>query len=117
MTDEEGQNTKLRKRRAHEGGHGFDPAPVAWCFAGMKKLLTIVLCAAVAVLAGCTKPREVDMGQLQERNGIAYLPNEEKPFTGVAVMKYDNGQKKRETTWKDGKTHGLMTKWYENEQN
>ena len=114
----------------------------------MKKLLTIVLCAAVAVLAGCSGKkdpeveapiREVDYPQLQDRNGIAYLPNEEKPFTGVENRRYENGQKKYEATlkdgklsglihwhpngqkameaiFKDGKKEGLMTSWYENGQ-
>ena len=54
-------------------------------------------------MAGCAKPRVVDADQLQDRNGIAYLPNEEKPFTGFAVAKYPNGQKKKEVTYKDGK--------------
>jgi antitoxin component YwqK of YwqJK toxin-antitoxin module len=40
----------------------------------------------------------------------------EKPFTGVAVWKYPNGQKERETTFRDGKRHGLGTAWYENGQ-
>jgi len=68
-------------------------------------------------MAGCAKPREVDGDLLQNRNGIYYLPNEEKSFTGVAVSKHENGQKKRhETTYKDGSQYGLWTKWHENGQ-
>ena len=53
------------------------------------------------MLAGCAKP--VDVDQLEERDdGLSYLPNEEKPFTGVAVKKRPNGQKRLEVTWKDG---------------
>ena len=78
------------------------------------KYLIPVLCAA-ALLAGCAKP--VDVDQLEERDdGLSYLPNEEKPFTGVAVKKYPNGEKKEEVTYKDGKWHGLWTFWYENGQ-
>jgi len=29
---------------------------------------------------------------------------------------YENGQKKSETNYKDGKKHGLMTEWHENGQ-
>ena len=78
------------------------------------KYLIPVLCA-VALVVGCTKP--VDVDQLEERDdGLSYLPNEEKPFTGVAVKKRPNGQKRLEVTWKDGKQHGLGTEWYENGQ-
>jgi antitoxin component YwqK of YwqJK toxin-antitoxin module len=56
----------------------------------------------------------VDVDQLGERNGLIYV--EGKPFTGVAVEKYSNGQKWYEFTYKDGKEHGLWTHWYENGQ-
>ena len=52
--------------------------------------------------------------QLEERDDLHYF--EEKPFTGVAVEKYSNGQKKGEYTFKDGKGQGLATNWYENGQ-
>ncbi|MEE3055454.1 MAG: toxin-antitoxin system YwqK family antitoxin, partial [Planctomycetota bacterium] len=56
----------------------------------------------------------VDVDHLEERDGLDYF--EGKPFTGVAVQKYPNGQKKFEETYKDGKNHGLRTEWYENGQ-
>ena len=77
----------------------------------MKKLLTIVLCAALAVLAGCTgKDAVVDYQKLEERDKLTHFKG--KPFTGVAVRKY--GQKKQETTYMDGKMHGLWTWWHPN---
>ena len=78
----------------------------------MKKLPTIVLCAAVAVLCGCTKPVVIDWDQLDEQDHLKYF--EGKPFTGIAVKKFENGQKKAEITWKDGKQDGLTMAWYEN---
>ena len=53
---------------------------------------------------------------LQERDGLAYLPNETKPFTGVYIPTYPNQQKKAEINYKDGKQEGLLTSWYENGQ-
>ena len=87
------------------------------------KYLIPVLCA-VALLCGCVtnKPLAeapkvvVAADQLEERDGLSYLPNEEKPFTGVAVEKYPNGQKEYEGTLKAGKWHGLLTMWYKNGQ-
>ncbi|MBT5378878.1 MAG: hypothetical protein HOL08_07480 [Opitutae bacterium] len=53
----------------------------------MKTWIT-VLCA-VALLGGCAK--KVGFDDLEKRDGLRYF--EEKPFTGVAVRKYKNGQK------------------------
>ena len=63
--------------------------------------------------------RTVSKDQLQFRgdgNVIAYLPNEDTPFTGRAEDFYDNGHKESETNFKDGKENGLTTDWYENGQ-
>ena len=62
-------------------------------------------------------PKVVVYGQaqLERRDGLRYF--EGKPFTGVAVYKYENGKKKkREATFKDGDYDGLYTVWYENGQ-
>jgi len=60
-------------------------------------------------------PVVVDGRRLERRrDGRFYF--EEKPFTGVTVSKHDNGQKKWEGNWKDGKQYGLQTEWRENGQ-
>ena len=56
----------------------------------------------------------VDSDQLERRDGLRYFKG--KPFTEVAVYKYENGKKKREATFKDGDYDGLYTVWYENGQ-
>ena len=64
---------------------------------------------------GCGKKDTwVEYGKLELRDYLRYF--EEKPFTGVAVRKYKNGQKWFEDTYKDGRQHGLSTSWYENGQ-
>ena len=51
----------------------------------------------------------------QKRNdGLVYLPNETKPFTGMFVDWHPNGQKKEEVNYIDGKEDGKYTQWYEN---
>ena len=89
------------------------------------KYLIPVLCA-VLLLGGCAKQSEVDAlkaaaeapkvvvddDDLELRGYLGYF--EGKPFTGVAVKKYPNGQKNWEYTWVDGKLHGLMTEWHDN---
>jgi antitoxin component YwqK of YwqJK toxin-antitoxin module len=57
----------------------------------------------------------VDFYQLERRrDGLRYF--EEKPFTGVAVWKHENGLKRSESIWKDGKRDGLSTGWHKNRQ-
>ncbi len=77
---------------------------------------------------------------IQERDGVAYLPNASEPFTGIyealyegkllskATYKngiianetvwlwYENGQKQDEANYKNGKLDGTYTIWYENGQ-
>ena len=47
---------------------------------------------------------------------MTYEGGSEAPFTGVAISKYDSGQKKYEATYKDGKPEGLDTSWFEDGQ-
>ena len=88
----------------------------------MKHLIP-VLCAAALFAGGVSNDAKaeapeaklegetgtvVDGKRLQNRKGTRYLSNEE---TGVAVIRYENGQKKQEATYKDGKLiskkHGM----------
>ena len=49
---------------------------------------------------------EVDGNLLQKRNGVFYMPNEEKSFTGLAIWKYENGQIMGEGNYIDGEKNG-----------
>jgi antitoxin component YwqK of YwqJK toxin-antitoxin module len=53
---------------------------------------------------------------LQDRNGLAYAPNEATPFTGILEHKFPNGQKQAEGNFKDGQQNGLATFWFESGQ-
>ena len=79
----------------------------------MKPVLLSLVIALLMV--GCGDGI-VDYEDLEYRNGVAYLPNEETPFTGRAESFYRNGQKRREVNFKDGKQDGLWTWWNENGQ-
>ena len=113
----------------------------------------ILLSLAIALLmVGCGEPDlsdpdvvedatadAVDWSKLQDRSGVTYLPNTQKPFSGYAKRAYENGQveilvqfkdgyvvrkkewrdngtPKRGANYKDGKKDGLETSWYENGQ-
>ncbi|MEO1942864.1 MAG: hypothetical protein ABGY11_01055, partial [Candidatus Thioglobus sp.] len=58
----------------------------------------------------------VSLRKKQVRNGLAYLPNETKPFTGVFVGWHDNGRKWSEENYKYGKEDGTHALWYRNGQ-
>ena len=79
----------------------------------MKKLLAAIFVALLMV--GCGDVT-VDVEDLEYRNGVKYLPNEKTPFTGKAESFYENGQKKGEVNFKDGKEDGSATYWGENGQ-
>jgi hypothetical protein len=98
------------------------------------KYLIPVPCAVALLFAGCVtnkpvapeptveapKPAveapkpAVNPHQLEKRDGLQYF--EGKPFTGRAVEKFKNGQKKWEDTYKDGKLDGPQTMWHDNGQ-
>ena len=100
----------------------------------MKKLLAAMFVALLMVGCGeSSQPSEgvdmtdtdpekdsietaVDLWKLRDRNGVMYLPNEETPFTGRGKKFHENGQKKVEINFKDGKLDGLWTRWYESGQ-
>ena len=52
----------------------------------------------------------------QLRDGVIYLPNKTKPFSGKNLCKYENGQNKSKGKIKDGKKNELWTEWEENGQ-
>jgi antitoxin component YwqK of YwqJK toxin-antitoxin module len=53
---------------------------------------------------------------LPERGSLRYKSNEDSPYTGMIVDKYDNGQKRSEAYMVDGRIEGLFTEWNENGQ-
>ena len=67
------------------------------------KIWITMLCA-LALLAGCGG-KLVDNDQLAEREGVWYF--KKAPFTGRAASKFENGQKKEEDTYKEGKEEGM----------
>ena len=89
----------------------------------MKNLIGIL--AIVFFISGCDSKRFLEQIRLEEeithviqiRNEIAYLPDENEPFTGKYEEYYStNGQKKSETNYIDGKVNGLTIEWDENGQ-
>jgi antitoxin component YwqK of YwqJK toxin-antitoxin module len=53
--------------------------------------------------------------QLEVRDSLAYLPNQDKPFTGKHKEFHSNKKKYVETDYKDGKKNGSLILWDEYE--
>ena len=77
----------------------------------MKNFLIISL---FFLIVGC--PKLIDEPSLIEKNGVMYLPQSDKPYSGD-VSKLDNfGKTLLKGTYKNGKKDGLWTQWYVNGQ-
>ena len=58
----------------------------------------------------------VNAEKLEEREGLAYVKGSDAPYTGKVYGLYENGQKKAEANFKDGKPNGVMVLWHDNGQ-
>jgi len=106
----------------------------------MKRLLLIVL--PLLLIVGCSSPEPINYETtLVDREGVFYTKDTNQPYSGPvfsidkngrnkreSILEdgkmitykyfkyYENGQKKNEISFKDGKPDGLLTHWYENGQ-
>ena len=106
----------------------------------MKRLLLIVL--PLLLIVGCSSPEPINYEEtLNYRDGVYYTKDTNQPYSGpvfsldgngrnkresiledgkmityIDFRWYENGQKKEETTYKDGKPDGLYTGWWKNGQ-
>ena len=86
----------------------------------MKKLPLLLLLFFLSIHSSLVYAKsEQCIGSLhvQDRSGVVYLPNHEKPYTGEYYCAYPtNGQYKTKGSYLKGKKHGTWTSWYENGQ-
>ncbi|MDB4551512.1 toxin-antitoxin system YwqK family antitoxin [Akkermansiaceae bacterium] len=81
----------------------------------MKHLLLMAF-AVLTIGCGEKKSEDVNHDELEVREGVAYLKNSDSPYTGKVFEFHDNGQKKSEGNYKDGKQDGHDVTWYDNGQ-
>lgn len=62
------------------------------------------------------KAKPISMNDIQERNGIYYIPNSENPFTGNGISYHSNGQVKEKASFLEGKKHGECILYHDNGQ-
>ena len=85
-------------------------------FTATMKHLLLMAFAILTIGCGEKKSDGVNIDELEDREGVAYLKNSDSPYTGKCFEFHDNGQKKSEENYKDGKPDGLLVYWYENGQ-
>ncbi len=80
----------------------------------MKFIHIVFIVCLTHLLISCSETNSVS--SLENRNGLIYETNSVTPFTGKYITYFNNGLKKSETSYTDGKENGLVTWWYENGQ-
>jgi antitoxin component YwqK of YwqJK toxin-antitoxin module len=65
----------------------------------MKRLLLIVL--PLLLIVGCSQ-KPVDETTLIDKDGVMYLPNSDKPYTGEVFKNYSTGEKVYQGTYENG---------------
>ena len=81
----------------------------------MKKLIILLFSIFISINSYGGIFNETVCFETDGQN-IVFLPNETDPYTGKYLCKYDNGQKEKEGSYKDGKLDGKWTGWYDNGQ-
>ena len=75
--------------------------------------LLVLLVSLPLLLGGCGGDKKV---HLELREGLMYIKGSDTLYTGEHSEFYENGQKKSEVNYKDGRVDGLSVYWYENGQ-
>jgi antitoxin component YwqK of YwqJK toxin-antitoxin module len=92
----------------------------------MRAIKVLVALLAVLAVAGCGEKAEKKTAvekqaasyskKLVRRNNLIYEKYSDTPFTGVNSGFYQNGQKKEECKFRQGREDGKQMTWYENGQ-
>jgi antitoxin component YwqK of YwqJK toxin-antitoxin module len=80
-------------------------------------ITTALIITALMLVVGFSSGQEpIDGSTLIYKDGLFYAPDSDEPYSGEVVSHYENGQKVRKGTCKDGEVDGKWTYWYENGQ-
>ena len=74
---------------------------------------TLLIITALMLIVGCSSPEPINYEEtLNERDGVHYTKDTNKPYSGPVFSLDKNGQKRSEGTLKDGKKDGKWTFWF-----
>ncbi|WP_130889848.1 toxin-antitoxin system YwqK family antitoxin [Fusobacterium ulcerans] len=81
----------------------------------MKKIV-LILIMFLLTLTGCGKERIEDNSKREIKNDKIYVIGENKPYTGVFIKKYENGDLAKINRFKNGILHGKQETYYKDGQ-
>ena len=81
----------------------------------MKKNV-LMLIMILLILTSCGKERIEDISKLELRDKKIYVIGEDKPYTGIFIDKYENGNLGKERRYKNGVLNGEVRTYDENGQ-
>ena len=79
----------------------------------MKKLIILIFALVVSINSYSGLFIEKNYCFETDGQNIVFLPNEDNPYTGIYLCKFNNDQKQKEGNYKNGKYDGQWTVWYE----
>lgn len=79
-----------------------------------RKIMMGGILAATLLFTACGKP--VNISELQNRNGVFFAVNAQKPFSGKFFQNFKNGQMQEEGAFKNGLLQGKFVQYYPNGQ-
>jgi antitoxin component YwqK of YwqJK toxin-antitoxin module len=71
-----------------------------------------LLLALPLLLAAAGCQRRVSADRVVEREGVVFLPGDQRPFSGTVFERHSNGRPKQEMPYRDGRKHGTLRRWY-----
>ena len=82
----------------------------------MKRFRILISSVVLLLFLVSCSEKEVSEDKFQKEIDYVYIyvGDEENPYTGKIIAKYENGEKKWEVNYKDGIKEGIQTDWYPN---
>ena len=82
----------------------------------MNRLKILISFLGLLLLFVSCAEKEVSDDKIQNEIDyfFIYVGDEENPYTGKIIAKYENGDKKWEVNYKNGIKEGIQTDWYAN---
>ena len=66
------------------------------------------------ILSTLNGQSKVELSMLIRSDGVWYLRDSTKPFSGIAYVLYDNSKRNKESKYSKGQLHGVHNEWWEN---
>jgi len=76
----------------------------------VQRFFCLLTFAVLLLTSGCGTAT-VDFRELEKRDGLFYQIDSDTPYSGKAIQRYENGKKKIEGSFRNGKEVGIWILW------